>query len=67
MSEECLSPERIWRLDLRVDGAGGVVEDEEARPPGEGAGEGEPLALAAGEGGAALADLGVEARVRGRR
>ena len=48
------------RLHRRVDGAGRVVEDEQPRTPDDGAGQREPLALAAGEGGAALADAGVE-------
>src|SRR5690606_3562940 len=49
-------------LERGVDGAGGLVEDEDERVEGERAGEGEELALADGEGGAALADgLGVAA------
>ena len=49
------------RLDLRVDRGGGVVEDQQPRTAYEGAGEREPLALATGERGAALAQLGVDA------
>src|SRR5690606_11839596 len=56
-----LEPGEDLRFDLGVDGAGGVVEDEQAGVAGEGAGEGDPLALAAGEAGAALAEFGVQA------
>src|SRR5690606_25621953 len=50
--------ERVLDLALErgVDGAGGLVEDEDERVEGEGACEGEELALADGEGDAALAD-----------
>ena len=48
-------------LGLVVDGAGGLVEDEHGGVAQQRAGQGEPLALAAGEGDAALADPGVEA------
>ena len=51
------------RLDARVDRGGGVVEHEQPGPAGERPGEGEALALTAGEGDAPLA----EDRVRGRR
>ena len=44
-----------------VDGAGGVVEDEDARVVEEGPGQGDPLALAAREREAPLADDGVVA------
>ena len=44
----------------RVDGAGGVVEDQQPGTADDGAGQRQPLPLAAGEGGAALADPGVE-------
>ena len=42
-----------------VERAGGFVEDEDARLGQQGAGDGQPLALAAGELDAALADDGV--------
>src|SRR5690606_10242248 len=48
-------------LEFGVDGAGRLVEDEDARVEGEGAGEGEELPLADGEGDAALAERLVEA------
>ena len=43
-----------------VDGGGGVVENENAGPGEEGAGQGDALALPAGEGEASLADDGVK-------
>ena len=43
-------------LGFGVQGAGGLVEDEDARVGKDGAGDGEALALAAGELDAALAD-----------
>ena len=46
---------------LGVEGAGGFVEDEDARVGENGAGDGDALALAAGELDAALADDGVVA------
>ncbi len=46
-------------LDAGVHGGGGVVEEEQAGVGEEGAGEGDALALAAGEGEPLLADLGV--------
>ena len=49
------------RLDLGVDRRGGVVEDQQPRPADEGAGQRDPLPLAAGERRAALAEPGVEA------
>jgi hypothetical protein len=44
-----------------VDGAGAVVQDQDARVGQEGAGDGDALSLPAGEGHAALADLGLVA------
>ncbi len=41
---------------LGVDGAGGLVEDQDGGRMGEGAGEADELLLAGGEGGAAFAD-----------
>ena len=52
-------------LDLDVDGAGGVVEDQDRRVDQQGAGDGDALALAARERVAALADHGVVAVVEG--
>ena len=49
------------RLGGRVDRGGGVVEDQDARVGEQGAGDRHPLALAAGEGEAALADAGLVA------
>ena len=49
------------RLGGRVDRGGGVVEDQDARVGEQGAGDRDPLALAAGEGQAALADPGLVA------
>ena len=49
-------------LHLDVDGAGGVVEDQDGRVDQQGAGDGDPLALAARERVAALADHGLVAR-----
>jgi len=46
-------------LALRIERGGGLVEDEDGGVAQEGAGEGEPLLLAAGEQGAALADDGL--------
>src|SRR5690606_8375459 len=46
------------RLALAVERAGGFVQDEDGRVLEEGAGDGDALALSAGEGGAALADHG---------
>src|SRR5579885_328730 len=43
-------------LRCAVDGAGGVVENQDARVGEQGAGDGDALALAAGERDAALAD-----------
>ena len=48
------------RLDRGVDRAGGVVEHQQPGPADDGAGQREPLPLAAGQRGAALADQGVE-------
>ena len=48
-------------LGPRIDGAGGLVEDEDRGILQEGAGERDALALAAGETHAALADLGLVA------
>ena len=53
-------------LDLGVDGAGGVVHDEQSRPAHQRTRQGEPLPLAAGQRGATLAELRVEA-LRQRR
>ena len=53
---------RMRRLDPRVDRAGRVVEDQQPRPAGQRAGQGEPLALPAGQRGAALADRRCPAR-----
>ena len=47
-------------LDLGVDGRRGVVEDQQPRPADQGAGQRDPLSLPAGEGGAPLAEPGVE-------
>ena len=52
-------------LGVGVDGAGGLVEDEDGGRVGEGAGEADELLLAGGEGGAALADGLVEAGGQG--
>ena len=49
------------RLGGRVDRGGGVVEDQDPRVGEQGAGDRDPLALAAGEGQAALADPGLVA------
>ena len=48
-------------LVLDVDGAGGLVEDQDGRVAEHGPGQGDPLPLAAGEAVAALADDGVVA------
>jgi hypothetical protein len=48
-------------LDLGVDGAGGVVHDQEPGASDQGTRQREPLALPAGERGATLAELRVEA------
>ena len=48
-------------LHLDVDGAGGVVEDQDRRVDEQGPGDGDALALAAREGVAPLADHGVVA------
>ena len=45
-------------LAVAVEGAGGLVEDEDGGVAEEGAGEGEALFLSAGEPGAAFADEG---------
>ena len=42
-----------------VDGAGGIIQDQDARVGQEGACDGQALALSAGEGDAALADDGL--------
>ncbi len=47
-------------LDGRVHGAGRVVQDEQARAPDDGSGQGDPLPLAAGERRAALPHPGVQ-------
>src|SRR4029453_7466043 len=49
------------RLGDRVDAGGGVVQDQQPGPPGQGPGPGDPLALPAGQGRPALADDGVVA------
>ena len=49
------------RLGGRVDRGGGVVEDQDPRVGEQGAGDRDALALAAGEGQAALADPGLVA------
>ena len=54
-------------LDLGVDRRGGVVEDQQPRPADQRAGQRDPLPLPAGQRGAALAELGVEAVAAGRR
>ena len=56
-------PGQDLRLDLRVHGRGGVVHDEQARAAYDGAGQGEALALSAGERGALLPEAGVQAPV----
>ena len=48
-------------LDVHVNGARGVVEDEDRRVHEEGAGDRDPLALTTGEGVAAFSDHGVVA------
>ncbi len=48
-------------LDLRVHRRRRVVEDQQPRPAHQGTGQGDALALAAGEGRAALAQRGVQA------
>ena len=55
------SPRLIARLGGRVDRGGGVVEDQDARVGEQRAGDRDPLALAAGEREAALADARVVA------
>ena len=55
------------RLGGAVERAGGLVEHQQARIGQQGAGEADPLALAAGELQAALADLGLHACAAGRR
>ena len=57
----------ISRLDPRVDGGGGVVEDEDARVGEQRAGQRDALALAAGQGEPLLADDGVVAVRAARR
>ena len=54
-------------LDAGVDGGGGVVEEKQPGVGEDGAGERDALALAAGEGQAVLADLGVVAVRADRR
>ena len=49
------------RLDLRIERRGGLVEDQDRRVLQDHPGDGDPLALAAGELDAALADVGVVA------
>ena len=49
------------RLDLRIERAGRLVEDQDRRVLEEDAGDRDALALAAGELDAALADMGVVA------
>ena len=49
------------RLDLRIERRGRLVEDEDRRILQEDAGDGDALALAAGQLDAALADMGVVA------
>ena len=49
------------RLGGRVDRGGGVVEDQDPRVGEQRPGDRDPLALAAGEGQAALADAGLVA------
>ena len=51
-------------LDVNIDGAGGVVEHEDARVGEEGAGDGDALALAARQVVTTLADDGVVAVVK---
>ena len=46
----------IWSSVARVDGGGGIVQDQDARVGQEGARQRQALALSAGEGHAALAD-----------
>src|SRR4051812_4825900 len=53
------------RLHLGVDGRGGVVEHEQARSADDGPGQRQTLALAAGQGGAALPEPAVEAARQG--
>ena len=55
-SHELAQPVVDAQLDLHVDGAGGVVEDEDRRVDQQGPGDGDALALAAGQGVAPLAD-----------
>ena len=61
VASEARRSARIGRFDHRVDRAGGVVEHQDPRPPQQRPGEGEPLALAAGEGDPTLPDDGVPA------
>ena len=58
--------ERSWIAFSRlgVDAAGRLVEDQDLRVVEQGAGDREPLPLAAGEAGAALAEPGVVAQRR---
>ena len=53
-------------LALVVEGAGGLVKDEDGRVLEEDAGNGDALLLAAGELAAALAHVGVEAVLQGQ-
>ena len=55
------------RLALGVERAGRLVEQQDRRVLQEGAGDGDPLALAAGQPRAGLADQGVVALAAGRR
>ncbi|TKW51306.1 hypothetical protein CTA1_2384 [Colletotrichum tanaceti] len=52
-------------LGLAVEGAGGLVEQQQRGPADEGAGDGDALLLAAREGDAGVADLGVVALGQG--
>jgi hypothetical protein len=54
--EEALDGLLDQYLALRIQGAGGFVENQNLRIPQDGPGNGDPLALAAGQLGAPLAD-----------
>ena len=59
---------RLWPhqdLALVVQGAGGLVQDQDGRVLQEDAGDGDALLLAAGELDAALTDIGVVAILQG--
>ena len=60
----CISPSRAWLDEVvgaGVDAGGGLVQDQDAGVDQDGPGDGEALALAAGEAHPPLADQGVVA------